>query len=183
MTLDTIYLQNFIDALDSGDPRRLGIRNKKKARAVWKKVFTDYTHKMGGAKSTALLMSARAVTSLRLRIEILRRCVGSLSKGYHRETAEMLSSLGVRTKVNRLTLERDLMRVISEIKSQTMQLRLMQKEADSHIKSAEGVDVRAEYSRTLIELSKYLGYHFDPKKQTVSEFIYAVKKLEQDAKQ
>lgn len=183
MTLDTTYLQNFIDALASGDPRRLGVRNKKKAVEAWKHLFADYSNRMGGSKTTALLVSARAASVLRLRLALIRACVDSLSKGYHKETSEMLKTLGVRTSVKRLTLGQDLIKVMAEIKSLTLQLRSLQKDTEGLVESSEKIDVRSEFSRTLVELSKYLGYHFDPKKHTVSEFIYAIKKLEQDAKQ
>lgn len=183
MTLDNLILQKFINTLVSGDPRQIGIRNKKKAAETWKELFNDYTKQMGGSKSNALLFGARSLTSLRLRIELIRGCIASLSKGYHTETAEVLAQLGVRTKVNRLTKDKDLLKVIAEVKSLMLQLKVMQNETDTQIKSAEKVNVRSEFTKTTLELSKFLGFHFDANKQTVSEFIHAVKKLEHDAKQ
>lgn len=172
-------LSSFIELLDSGNLKNLVISGRPKKSTldkVWKSIFEEYQMLMGSKSDIMLLRQFKNVYSLKFKIDMLSNSLISLGiGGYHAETIKFLNQNGIRTTIKRTTFVDDFRRAQSEIKS--MYIHLKQVESQLEAMTETKHNVREDFTRILLQLSKFLGYNYS-KSHTVFEFTVAVKEMQ-----
>lgn len=175
-------LEKFIFILDKGDLSQLIISGKPSRKALveaWDNIFEGYQQAMNSKRSKQFLNSIRYVVMMKNRLLILKRLVRANSYGYNRDLSELLNQNGIRTRVSYVTMERDLLRVLTEIKGMESNISAREEE----LKSEENTNIRGDFSRLLLRLSEHYGFNYNAKEHSVYDFCEAVKMMNESIKE
>lgn len=170
---DTLPLSNFIDILISGNLKRLivfGWAKPKTLGSVWDKIFQDYTEMTQDSNHKHLLSTVKEYTQLINKIEIVQMLITSLAKRRHLGIIQALKKFGFHHPFTPKSMESDIKLVIAKVKSWVFRANKLYEELNKP-ENTQNQLKRSDFSDLLAELGNFQGYHIDPRKTTVSEYV------------
>lgn len=177
----TLPLSIFIDVLeDEKNIDKLVISGKVKTDylfLLWENIFEEYNELNGSGSSKAMLRKSKFISKQKIKIIVLSRALNSLAMKYHLPTILFLKEQGFRTEIRYKTFFEDFKKANAELKGIISQV----EQAEQELKGNEKIDVRKEFTQTLLSLSKFLGFNYS-KENTVYEFCQAVKLMNESVK-
>lgn len=179
----TLPLSIFIDVLeDEKNINKLIISGRlknDKLIELWEGIFEEYNKLTGNGSSAAILRKSKFISKQKIKIMVISRALNSLAMKYHLPTILFLKSQGLRTEIRYKTFFEDFKRANTELKGLISEV----EQAEKEIKGSEKIDVRKQFTQTLLSLSKFLGYDYRADNKTVYEFCMAVKLMNESIKE
>lgn len=170
---DTLPLSRFINILIDGNVSELiiwGWADHRTLRSVWDKLFQEYTEMSQDSTHQHLLTTVKEYTQLINKIEIVQILITSLAKRRHLGIIQALKKFGFHQPFTPVSMEKDIKSVIAKVKSWVFRANKLYEELKSTENTKNEVK-RSDFSDLLAELGHFQGYHIDPRKTTVSEYV------------
>lgn len=178
---DDLPLSNFIKIVVHNDLSQL---YSEKARfihkqvdlvSIWEHIFNEYNELTNNTQSMHILSLMKEITVLNNKIEIINSAIKCLlsaetTEGYE-PLKQMLNGMGFRFSYSDETLENDCKITLSSMKSIIMQKDEAIKEYNEIAKDDGKKVTEADYTSLIAQLAKYMCFHIDKYKTTVTEFI------------
>lgn len=164
----TLYL--FGKIIESGDLSLIDKKGKGKdaERSFhWNNIFNEYLELSKNENQHHILELMKYVSFMKIKIDLIYKCIQSISKNYNKELVDQLKKLGIRTKINRVTSHEDIRKVLTEVKKINISLKEKEKELENLTKNE---NKEKGFENILVDLSKFQGYRLDDKEISVKEF-------------
>lgn len=174
-------LHNFIQIVVHDDLKQLYsepsklILKQADLKSIWETIFNQYNDLTNNTQSTHILSLVKEITVLNNKIDIVNYAISCLLKaettqGYE-PLKEMLHSMGFRFSYSDETLHNDCKVTLSSMKAVIMR----KNEAIAEYEAIASDDTKKateeDYIKLISQLSKFIGFHIDKYKVTVTEYI------------
>jgi hypothetical protein len=150
--------------------------------AEWEDIYSEYVGLRENKSSSFILDILKAITYLRTKQYIIKKCIEVLAVVYSRELATELKLSGCKGKFDWADKEgysNDLRAADSYQKKFNSQIKKKEKELDEYQKRYGKDSIsRKDFDIWAITLGKYLGFRIDYNVMTVSEWCAAMNQYE-----
>lgn len=171
-------LNRFIDVLVSGDVKRLvvfGIYKPSYLKKLWDDIFEEYISMTRDTSHAHMLTMMREYGVLSNKVDIVREVVNLLKIRHHDGLVQVLRNMGFNYKFTEKTLKKDLENVVSKAKLWVFRANKVLKQLNDQPKNS--TVQRSDFDEILAELSAFQGYHIQPDKITVSQYVSALNRF------
>lgn len=175
-TCSELPLYNFIKIVVHDDLSWLYAERKSlfsrniELQPIWADIFSEYTTISANTRSKHVFALTKEITVINNKLMIIQNAVNFLSQNYDKRICDMLRRMGFMYQFTPESMDKDLKLTVSSAK----RLLIRKKEAEADYENASSGDqatTEDDFYGLIRQLSRFNGYHIDPKKTTVTEFV------------
>jgi hypothetical protein len=167
----TLSIGAFIDAYCNGNLSvliRQGNPTEKELQDAWNEILFEYSALVANGESNYILSLQRRMSLLNADIFYIENAITILRLRYEQDIVDELIAMGF---IGDYKKPEQLKRVVALAKNYVIELSELQEEFDRINATATGKkQTEDDYNRTLVALSKYIGYRIDKELVKVDEF-------------
>jgi hypothetical protein len=175
LSCKTLTIGAFIEAYCNNDLSVLIISGNnvpdENLKNAWDEILFEYSSLIANSESNYLLSLQKKMSILRADITYVENAVAILKIRFIQEIADELISMGFIGDYSEPNLHLQLTRVISLSKNKVVELGELDEEFNRLNSTANGKkQTEEDFNKTIVALSKYIGYRIDKEVVKVDEF-------------